>query len=354
MLSETQRNLDQTDLPETSRDQWLVTAYLLDEAFANDIRERVDKHRDFVWGFRDMIGFERSGHRRPSFALSLQQREFIVGVFGSAFQYVGHPEGGWSGSHNPWDAADFVTAQIGAISADPSAAATAALERLVQRPALLSYRDYIKHYLSNQRTRRREAEYQQPNWSQTVTALANEAPANVADLHAVLVDHMCDLSDQITNSNTDVFKRFWNEDSRGWPTTPKPEESCRDVLVDLLRERLGAFAVNVEPEGHMARDKRADIAVSLFQKKVLVEIKRDYHRDLWTAIEGQLEQYTRDPNASGFGVYTVFWFGAKRPSPIPGGSSKSPRDAADLEAMLHKRHSANRRDQIAILVIDVS
>jgi hypothetical protein len=89
----------------------------------------------------------------------------------------------------------------------------------------------------------------------------------------------------------------------------------------------------------------------------VVFYKRDYHADVWTAAEGQLERfYTPDPDAGGFGVYAVFWFGDKRPSKIsapPGGKAK-PRSAAEMEQMLIDLVPPERRARIAVRVIDVS
>lgn len=57
----------------------------------------------------------------------------------------------------------------------------------------------------------------------------------------------------------------------------------------------------------MVSDKRADIIVSLPQIKIPIEIKRDYHRDVWTALNGQLDKlYTKNPDAAGHGIYLVF------------------------------------------------
>ena len=97
-----------------------------------------------------------------------------------------------------------------AISANPSAAATAALERLAQDPALASYRPDILHDLAGQTQRRRDAEYDRPDWSKTVSALANGAPATVADLHALLVAELRDEANRIARTNTDIYKAFWN------------------------------------------------------------------------------------------------------------------------------------------------
>jgi hypothetical protein len=107
----------------------------------------------------------------------------------------------------------------------------------------------------------------------------------------------------------------------------------------------------------MARDRRADILVAMPERKVLCELKRDYHSDVWTAAEQQLDRfYLRDPEARGFGVYVVFWFGDKRPrpNPAPPGARRAPDCAADMANMLRERLPRERAARIAIVVIDVS
>jgi hypothetical protein len=215
----------------------------------------------------------------------------------------------------------------------------------------------MRHALTNQRARRRELDFVQPDWSQTVGALFRSAPANVSDLHALLFDALQDIKQQIAFSNTDIYKRFWNEDRRGAIDSPKPEESGRDVLVDMLRERLRPLGVIVEPEGHMVADKRTDIWVSLPSRKVLVELKRDYHRDVWTAAENQLDRfYTRDPEASGFGIYGVFWFGPKRGAeiPVPPNGLPRPQSAKEMENALLSLLPEEKRAKIAIIALDVN
>jgi hypothetical protein len=76
--------------------------------------------------------------------------------------------------------------------------------------------------------------------------------------------------------------------------------------------------ITLEPDGHMVADKRADISAAMPGRKILCELKRDYHADLWIAADQQLERfYAHDSEAKGFGIYGVLWFGHKRPSPIP-------------------------------------
>jgi hypothetical protein len=202
-----------------------------------------------------------------------------------------------------------------------------------------------------------EAEYSRPDWRQAVAALDNGAPANVSDLHAVLVAHLKDIRTRIAAGNTDIYKRFWNEDSRGKITTPKVEDSCRDVLIDLLRERLAPLGLIVEPEGHMDRDKRSDISVAMPKRKVLIEVKRDRHSKVWHAAETQLDRfYTWDPEALGFGVYAVLWFGDKTNSsiPLPPNQQDRPKSAAEMQQMLTTLIPKEKRSRLAIVVLDVS
>src|SRR5258707_5132021 len=139
----------------------------------------------------------------------------------------------------------------------------------------------------------------------------------------------------------------------------RPPRSTLFPYTTLFRSKpsLLPLGIAVEPEGHMVADKRADISVAMPARKILCELKRDYHAAVWTALMGQLERfYAHDPEAKGFGVYCVFWFGSNRPRPMPTPSNgmKSPQSAAEMEAMLKGLVPRNRSDRLAVIVIDVS
>jgi hypothetical protein len=165
-----------------------------------------------------------------------------------------------------------------------------------------------------------------------VCALDNKQPATVSDLHAVLVDHFDDLRKRVRTENTDIDRMFWNIDGRGRLSEPRPEEACRDVLITLLRPRLTPLGISLEPEAHMAGDRRADISATMQGRKIPCEIKRDYHSDVWTAPTNQLERfYANDPEAFGFGIYIVLWFGDDRPRTMPLRPNAGPRPTSAIE-----------------------
>lgn len=338
-------------------DQWLAAAYILSPSqFERAVEATARARSGLIFDLRN-FGSGRHGNGKRAITLTLPQLEFIARLTGTQYPYARPPGGGWSGDTNAWDASDYFNALINLISANPSEAAAQALARLEALPALASYRPFLLNAKAQQQARRREAEYDRPDWPRTVEALAKGAPATVGDLHAMLIGHLEDARARLAQGNTDGYKVFWNLDSYGRPETPLPEETCRDRLVDLLRVGLVPLSVTVEPEGHMAHDKRADISVAMPARKILCELKRDYHPDIWTAANEQLERfYVHDPGAHGFGVYVAFWFGDKRRRdiPVPPSGRTRPASPEEMERMLREMLPANRKERIAVLVIDVS
>ena len=81
--------------------------------------------------------------------------------------------------------------------------------------------------------------------------------------------------------------------------------------------------------------------------RVPVEIKKDSHADLWTAIQDQLiANYAR----GGYGIYLVLWFGRgiKR-SP----EGRRPRSAEELKEWLERSLTVQERRKISVCMVDV-
>ena len=204
-----------------------------------------------------------------------------------------------------------------------------------------------------QRVIHRDASYHHPNLEQVRQTLSNSAPANAGDLAALLVDQLDGLACRIRKSNTDDWHQYWNEDSYGRPLEPKHEDRCRDALLSRLRGHLPT-GVDAQPEGQYADDNRSDIRVSYGAEfNVPVEIKKDRHPQLWSALRDQLmARYASDPATGGHGVYLVFWFGdGKIPSPSRG---RRPTGPAELRQRLEEQLTESERRRIAVRVIDVS
>jgi hypothetical protein len=337
---------------------WVAAGFIAGPAEFRAELDNIDteQRKALLWALRDLSGGSRNSGNE-SIRLAVEQLEVIARLAATEFPNTDHPSGGWSGNTNPWDASELLRNVVNLLAANPSPQAGQALARLEAEPRISTYLDYVKHARAQQHVRAVDAQFQQPDWHRVVTVLANGAPSNVADLHALLLAHLDDLKSSVRSSNTDIYKRFWNEDGYGRIRNPKSEESCRDVLVDMLRDRLRRQGISVEPEGHMLGNRRADIVAGAVGMKIVVELKRDYHQEVWRAIHEQLDRfYTRDFEASGFGIYGVFWFGKKRPARLAGApiGVPEPETAQEMQEQLQSLVPDGKKNKIQVRVIDVS
>ena len=337
---------------------WIVAGFVLaGESFEPKLAEAASKHAEMLWTIRSLTRLFRPGDGPDSrFDLGLRQMEFIVRTFGPLFPKEARPSSYW-GDQNNFEASLYLNDVIASISTRPEFAAGESLARLLQDPALAAFHLWTSSRLTAQREVNRQSRYQKPGWNEVCATLARGAPANVEDLKALFLADLVDAVKDIRQSNTDKYRVYWGG-GRYSLGTPRDEDYCRDRLVDYLRLRLKPLDIWVEPEGHMAADKRADIALYAPNGlKLPVEVKRATHQDLWIAPRTQLERlYTRDPNAQGYGVYLVFYFGPARGrgvTPHPDGVSV-PDSPDDIRRALDAAVPAEHRSRIACSVVDVS
>jgi hypothetical protein len=336
---------------------WRATYFLVAyEKFRQSCLHGTSARLGFFWAVKELTS--GTGHAdKIRIELSSRHIEGIVAIGAKELGNSEFPRGGSSGSRNSWDASRFVRDLISGLSGMPSDEAHESLMRLRENRAVQPFLDYIRHALAVQSVLLRESRFKQPDWEETVRTLGGGGPANIADLHAIAVTTLTQMKAEIRHANTDQYRAFWNESTRGAVISPKSEESGRDRIIDLLKPKMARYDVHVEPEPHMAGDKRADIAL-IFKSdcKLVIEVKRDTNRKLWSACKDQLKrQYTPDPQASGYGIYLVLWFGhpSKRlPRPPP--QISAPKSAGELEKVLRSMLKGDEDRRLEVIVLDVS
>lgn len=256
------------------------------------------------------------------------------------------------------NAADFVRGLISRLGAGATSSASRAFDDLLTDDSLSVWRGELRHHRENQRVVRREAHFSRASVAEVVRTLANAEPANPADLHALLVRHLRDIARDDRDGNTTGYRRYWNVDSYDRPQIPRPENDCRNRLLEILKERLRPFSIDAQAEGQYRENKRADIRVFFGGDaggfNVPIEIKRNSHPDLWSALHNQLiAHYVRDPGAKGYGIYLVFWFGGTG-MPTAGDGGKPPGSSSELEERLAATLDTEEQQRIAVIVMDCS
>lgn len=326
---------------------WMSAEYVVNLEECRPVLETTAaEHRNFIWIVRDRA-IPRGG--QPFERLFLDHLAFIVEGFGACWPNVQRPTSVTMGDRNPWDASEFIRQTIYEIASLPSPGATEALQGLIERHAQ-SYLDIAKHALALQQRRRRDHEYSPPTIGELRAVVGNALPESVDDMRAWFQDRIETLQERIRASDTNMWEAYWDGDR------PRGEEFCRDRMIEHVSMALPQ-SIRFGPESRMPQRKRADIALTRNAVKLPVEIKGQWHDDVWNAASDQLDaKYAIDWQAGGRGAYIVLWFGDapdKQLHPHPEGLDR-PRSPEALRRMLIDRLPDTRRAWIDIFVVDVS
>ena len=347
------RKLRRRSMNDSQRVRWLACGFLaLPAQYESRLRDFMEGRERRVRHLMDFLFREDSV---PVWRPHLDKRglELFIGLLAP---YSDPDSWSQAGLVTPamW-ASRRVSGMIRELATLPDEDVTRTLEEMAAEPTLSRWRPALLRARNDQCVVRRDAAYRHPDVDQICRTLDNTTPANPADLAALVTDRLGEIACRIRNGNTDDWRQYWNEDPHRRPREPKHEESCRDALLSDLRQCL-PDEVDAQPEGQYANDKRADIRVLCRDFQIPVEIKKNEHRKLWSALRDQLiAQYTRDPATDRYGVYAVLWFGETdehRTPPPPAGVR--PDSPAALKERLEEALTPEEARKISVCVIDVS
>ncbi|CRI59130.1 NACHT domain-containing protein [Pseudomonas sp. CCOS 191] len=320
------------------------------ERFMPALKDLNEQERnEVVWFLRDLSGLAR-GFAGP---MNLTTQQFFDFCRLVAQQYPAQVESAIFSPINTRaeDAGYFMASLIGHVALKNCPDAKTGLLELQLDSSFAPWQDNIKHALAIHAARQRDSHHIRRGWKEIVCLLEGGVAEDIASLQLLVMEELIDVADSL-RGNLDLHKLFWNEID-GKIDSPKWEESCRDVLLSFLRPRLEPRGFSAEPEAHMHDDKRVDIAVQKGSTKLVVELKRNLHADVWKAIENQLKAlYTCDPGAQGYGIYGVFWFGMQGVKAGPDG--RVPGNAKEMLEQLESTLETSDRARIKIFVLDVS
>ena len=351
--------LSRSSLGAWQRVRWLAAGWFAwPDSFADALPDHVKKRQN-RWA--ELTAFLSRTGQVADLANGLESGSlaFLVRLLGSSVDPERFP-GPWSGRARvvtpTMERTRMVRGLIHRLASSHSREADDLFKDLAGDPALSAWRKELRRAREKHRAVRRDHGYRHPDADQVCRTLRGAEPANVADLAALVEDHLRQLGNEFRHGDADGWTLFWNQNPHGVSTVPKPENACRDALLVGLQPRLPQ-SLEVTREAHHARHKRSDLCVSylgpLDQRfHVPVEIKKDEHPDLWTAIENQLiGDYAIDPAANGHGIYLVLWFGRRKTRRSPDGELPAGPEA--LEDRLRDTLSSRQARKISVCVMDV-
>jgi hypothetical protein len=230
---------------------------------------------------------------------------------------------------------------------DTSDEAVAAMAGLVDAPSD-GYTNHIRAIAAEQRRKCVEQGYSPPTIREIATILDAGPPGSAADLQAVMLENLNVVQAMLRGSDVDWYRGFLRENGRH-----EDEEPCRDELIKM--QRVVDASLEYIPESHGADDKRVDIVVRAGARLTLpVEIKGQWHRDLWTSADLQLDHlYVTDWRAER-GIYLVLWFGGATVLTKPPAGIVPPSTPEELREALRATSRAAQAGRVDVVVFDLT
>jgi hypothetical protein len=297
-----------------------------------------------LWHVRARLG-GRFGTARLN--LNAAQLDFLIKTFRGPFPIKKRPDEVTTGDTNPWDASEFIGALINRLADDVSDAAIAALAELRDDQSD-DYFFALRVAAAEQKRKRVEADWRAPDLATIASATADEPPTDAAQMQAILLDELSIVQKKLRGSDVDWYRDFYKGPA------PRVEDDCRDTLIKMMRPL--PFGIEAVPEGHLADDKRCDVICTLGNLMVPIEVKGQWHPELWTAADQQLDRlYVNDWRATR-GIYLVLWFGGGTPKPLmkPPRGGPLPKSADELREALMAQSATTRDGRTQVVVLDLT
>lgn len=334
-------------LDDRRRRNWLAVELMLGLSPHERVAVIANEDRSFLWVVRNRMGRRRRDNETQIVELPTLLAA-VFAAFAPLYPKASMPSGVQTGDTNAWDASDFLIGCLSSLSADSSAEASAALATLVGLDH--GYAWNIGRSITDQRRARAEAEWQPIRVDALVKLVTDGPPIDHADLQSSLLAEFDVVQAKIKSSDADVWQFFYDGGD------PKKEEPCSDALVTLLRQTKRQLIFTREP--HLGDNREGDVWCNGGGFSIVVECKRHWHQDLWTAFDWQLaRQQACDWRTRGYGVYVVYWFGTAQHAltgPPRGSGIVKPTTPAALETALRRRIADAGFPDIAVKVLDVS
>lgn len=332
-------------LSDERRRNWLATGLIADFPTYRDEIERRGVEPEMLWHLRARAG--NRSHREARSPLEARLLGWAVATFRAPHPRTERPRSVTMGDTNPWDATEYISVLINRLGDDPAPAASEELAKLLAMPGD-GYTEQMRAAAASQRRKGFEERWRPPELGTLAAALADAPPTTPSQLRAVVLDALGEVAAQIRASDVDWRRDFF------LGATPRPEEDCRDTILKMIRPL--PFGIQAAPEAHLAGDKRCDILFQLGDMAVPLELKGQWHRDVWGAADLQLDKlYSSDWRADG-GIYVVIWFGAGSPKPParPPKGVEPPHTAEEMREGLVRLSATAREGLTDVVVLDLS
>ncbi len=336
---------------EQKRTFWFMRAWY----FLNDAPET---YWDWLKADKDtvLILYERSGRMShsdhpywPKF--TSMKVEAILNAFIDQWPKVDLPSQYGTGSPKEENAYRFLTDVIWSINSDNPDDAIPVLDRLLADSRFADLHMNMKNIHAGQVRKKALRGFEPPTPQEIVNRLDLDTVVTVEGLRQLVIQELQDFQKAIDGGEFNSADRFYEKGER------LGEVRSTEIIAERLNLRLELQAVSITPEHQLKGAKRSDFTATKMiggkRRLLVIEVKGQWHRELYTAASAQLyERYSIHPDAEQQGIYLVIWFGGDEK--VAGCKTHSIRSAQELKNSIKTSLPQELTGLIDVFVLDVS
>ncbi len=340
--------------PEDSRkrrDFWRLREFVFLDDIPDEIMQWLKSEPDLIFDLNDRFGSLSHANNRNWPELSARKILLILDAYVDAWPKVGLPQSWGTSSPRKETAYRFLRDVFWKTDKDLPVNRIAVLKEIIADDRFREFHDAAHSMLIKATRDRVLMEFRPPSPVEIYRLLHKNLPVTVEGLRALMREEIEKLQQYIRGSEFDLAEKFYSGGERVDETTASKR------IAEHLQNNLAPKGMDVSIEHQLHGGTRCDIAAAKMfdgtRKLVVIEVKGQWHVDLFTAAAEQLDKrYAIHPDAAQQGLYLVLWFGGnekiagKRNSPIVNPCQLSDCIIAKMPEDLRKR--------IDVCVLDVS
>lgn len=333
------------------RDFWFLRAFYFLNEPPEFYKQWFDSDKDAVLLFSRRSGrITRSDY--PYWPrLTSGKIEVILDAFVEEWPRVDLPNHWGTESSKEESAYRFLSELIWLIDSDDPDEAIPVLLRLISNSRFMDFHKDLKSVYSSQLRRFGLRDFEPPSPQDIVDRLDHDLVVTVEGLRQILIQELHEFQRAITGGEYNSVDRFYEKGER------LGEVRSTEIIAERLSLRLESQGISVTPEHQLKDANRSDFTVTKMisgkRKLLVVEVKGQWHRELYTAASAQLyERYSIHPDAEQQGVFLVIWFGANEE--VAGSMRHGIRSAQELKRSIEDKLPKDLEGLIDVFVLDVS
>jgi hypothetical protein len=293
---------------EELRKFWLIRSFFFIKEDSNSIWEYLRCSSDMIFTLQNLIGSFAHDEATGWPELNAEQIFKILDAFVDDWPKVQLPSSWGSGDPKEETAYRFLKDIIWKIGRDNPDCSIPVIDRLLVDHRFSNHHDTALNLKARALRQLALRDFEAPSPHDIVKLLDENYIASVEDLRVLLLEELEHLQIWLKGYETDPLDTYYDDGSH------VNENTARNRIVEQLQSRLNPLGISMSIERHMANSKRCDIAAEISiegkQRLLVVEVKGQWHPQLYTAAYEQLyKRYSHHPNASQQGIYLVLWFG---------------------------------------------